>query len=232
MLNPMKISVIIPTLNEEKTLLNTLQTVLVESDIEVLVIDGGSQDNTLELAKKWGVKAFVSINSGKAIQMNYGASLATGDILLFLHGDTLLPRSYGNIIREKMQNQSVIAGAFQLSINSQSQTLRLIEKIVNWRSHWLSLPYGDQGLFIKASTFRKIGGFKPIPIMEDFELIQRLKKLGKIAIASQSVVTSDRRWRKLGIVKTTLINQLIVLGYYSGISPQILAQWYRGKNGK
>lgn len=223
----MKISVIIPTFNEGENLENTLKSVLTESNLEVWVIDGGSQDKTIEIAQKCGVNAVLSPNKGKSQQMNYGVTLTTGEILLFLHGDTLLPVNYGQIIRDILKNDDFIAGAFELTIKDAKNALKLIEKMVNWRSHFFSLPYGDQGLFIKRETFKTVGGFKNITIMEDFELIQRLKKRGKIAIATSSVITSDRRWRKLGVFKTTLINQIIVLGYYSGISPQILAKWYR-----
>lgn len=227
----MKISIIIPTLNESHTLESTLEGVLSDKNGEVWVIDGGSQDNTLEIAKKWGVNALLSPNRGKAAQMNYGATLATGDILLFLHADTLVPANYGQMIRDRLQDPSVIAGSFQFRFRDPTITLKLVEKTVNWRSHWFSLPYGDQGLFLKASTFKTMGGFKDLPIMEDFELIQRLKQQGNIAIVPSPIIISDRRWRKLGIFKTTLINQIIVVGYYLGVSPEQLVKWYRRQEG-
>ncbi|MGK7931050.1 MAG: TIGR04283 family arsenosugar biosynthesis glycosyltransferase [Microcystaceae cyanobacterium] len=219
-------SVIIPTLNEATTLKATLQGVLQDKNVEVWVIDGGSGDKTIELAHQCGVNALISPNKGKAAQMNYGATLATGEILLFLHADTLLPPNYGDKIREMVQYSSIIAGSFQFRFKDPTFSLKIIEKTVNWRSHWLSLPYGDQGLFLKANTFQGMGGFKNMAIMEDFELIQRLKKQGKIGIIPSPVIISDRRWRKLGVFRTTLVNQMIVLGYYLGVSPEQLVKWY------
>jgi hypothetical protein len=122
-----------------------------------------------------------------------------------------------------------VAGAFKFQIEGQGYCLRILEKLVNWRSHFLHLPYGDQGLFLKASLFWEMGGFSSIPIMEDFEFIQRLKKRGKIKIAPATVITSGRRWQNLGVFKTTLINQLIILGYYLKIKPHQLARWYGRK---
>ncbi len=222
----MKISVIIPTLNEAKNVSKTLETVISQSEVEVIVVDGGSVDNTLEKVQQLGVKVLQSSQANKAIQMNLGASLSTGEILLFLHGDTQLPQNYARIIIEILVNPVYVAGAFRLKIDQASNGLKMIETLVNWRSQWLSLPYGDQGLFLKKSTFQQLGGFKPLPIMEDFDLVRRLNQRGKIAIAPQTVITSNRRWRKLGVIRTTLLNQLILLSYYAGISPHILAKWY------
>jgi hypothetical protein len=114
-------------------------------------------------------------------------------------------------------------------INGSSASLRWVEMLVKVRSHLLSLPYGDQAIFISKTAFIQAGGFADLPIMEDFELIQRLKRQGKIAIAPSQVTTSDRRWRKLGVWQTTLINQLMIAGYYLGISPTKLSQFYRSR---
>jgi hypothetical protein len=126
-------------------------------------------------------------------------------------------------------SQNTIAGAFELKIDSEMPSLRIIEKMVNLRSRYLQMPYGDQAIFLKASVFQAIGGFSDLPIMEDFEFVRRLQPLGKIEIVPAPVVTSGRRWKKLGVLKTTLINQLIVLGYFLGVPPTQLAQWYRIK---
>ena len=166
---------------------------------------------------------------GRANQMNAGAAIATGDILLFLHADTKLPHDYAGLIINTLAQPKVIAGAFELNIDSQKQSLRFIEAMVKMRSHWFSLPYGDQALFIKRSTFEKIGGFPDLPIMEDFALVKQLKRQGKIAIAPAAVTTSSRRWEKLGVWQTTIINQLIILGYYLGISPDKLRKFYSNK---
>jgi rSAM/selenodomain-associated transferase 2 len=161
--------------------------------------------------------------------MNQAAAIATGDILLFLHADTRLPPDWHEFINQTLQNPQTIAGAFQLAIDSPHTTLRWIERSVQWRSRFLQLPYGDQAIFLRTETFRTIGGYPDLEIMEDFALIQKLKKLGTIALVPAPVHTSARRWERLGVMRTTLLNQAIVLGYYFGIPPARLRQWYRGK---
>ncbi len=225
-----KISIIIPVLNEEKKIKNTLTAILNNSNkdqIEIIIIDGGSTDETVKIVQSMGITIYISPQKGRANQMNFGASKATGNIFLFFHGDTIIPPNFPNIIREILGKSTIVAGAFLLKINSKNKALKFIEIMANWRSYLFSLPYGDQGIFLKRSIFEQIGGFQNLEIMEDFDLIQRLKKLGKIRIAEASVITCDRRWQKLGILKTTLINQLVIMGYYSGISPKKLNQFYR-----
>ncbi len=162
--------------------------------------------------------------------MNAGAAIAQGDILLFLHADTKLPNNYDQLIENTLTQPNVIAGAFELAIDSQQKSLRLIEALVKMRSHLFALPYGDQALFMKRSTFDNVGGFPDLAIMEDFALVKQLKRHGKIAIAPAAVTTSSRRWDKLGVWRTTLINQLIIVGYYLGVSPNKLRKFYlKGK---
>lgn len=224
-----KISIIIPVLNEAAIIPENIAKLQYETEIEIIVVDGGSQDNTVELVQNLGVKVIYSPQTGRANQMNFGASLATGDILLFLHADTRLPDRYLDFVIKTLSNPETVIGAFKLAIDSPQKSLRFLEKMVNLRSRFLSLPYGDQAFFLKASIFREINGFADLPIMEDFELIQRLKKRGKVSIVPAKVITSGRRWQKLGVVRTTIINQLIILGYYLGISPKKLSHWYGRK---
>jgi rSAM/selenodomain-associated transferase 2 len=223
--NP-KISIIIPVLNEAAKIQETLTRVLETTNVEVIVVDGGSRDETVEIAKSLGVKV-ISANLGRASQMNAGAAIANGDILLFLHADTLLPTNFDTLICLALQDRGTIAGAFELRIDSQLWGLRFIEKIVNARSRFFALPYGDQGIFLKAAIFEQVGGFPNLPIMEDFELMRHLKNEGRITILPASVITSGRRWQKLGVVKTTLINQLVIIGYFLGVSPHKLLNFYR-----
>ncbi|MEW6497996.1 MAG: TIGR04283 family arsenosugar biosynthesis glycosyltransferase, partial [Cyanobacteriota bacterium] len=164
--------------------------------------------------------------AGRARQMNAGAQVATGDILLFLHADTQLPPQFDSLVRQVLQNPDIIAGAFELQIDANLWGLRLIEKMVNMRSHFFSMPYGDQAIFIKASAFHNIGGFPDIPIMEDFELMLRLRHQGRVAIVPAPVMTSGRRWQKLGVLKTTLINQLMIAGYFLGVPSTQLVRLY------
>lgn len=221
-----KISIIIPVLNEANTINGVLARILGASNLEVIVVDGGSQDETVALAQSVGVKV-IAATSGRASQMNAGAAVATGSILLFLHADTHLPPAFDTLVRQVLQNPGTIAGAFELRIDAELWGIRLIEKMVNLRSRFFSLPYGDQAIFLKASIFKEIGGFPNLPIMEDFELMRCLKRYGNIAIVPVPVLTSGRRWQKLGVVRTTLINQLIIIGYFLKVPPAKLARWYR-----
>ena len=222
------ISIIIPVLNEAAIVGRTIEQLSQHSELEIIVVDGGSQDNTATIAQQKAHQV-ITDRRGRAAQMNAGANIAQGDILLFLHADTLLPVDFVELVVKTLAQSGVIAGAFELTIAGKARSLRWIEMLVKLRSHLLSLPYGDQAIFISSSSFSKLGGFAELPIMEDFEFIKRARKQGRIAIAPGVVITSDRRWQKLGIWQTTLINQLIILGYYLGVSPQKLNHFYRSR---
>jgi len=145
---------------------------------------------------------------------------------LFLHADTRLPEGFDAHVRRALGQPRVVAGAFRLRIDGPQRTLRLIECGVNLRSRCLQMPYGDQALFLKAETFRTVGGFPELPIMEDFELVRRLRRHGRIAIADAAVTTSARRWNAFGALRTTWTNQMVIIGYYLGVSPGRLARQY------
>lgn len=219
-----KISVIIPTLNESAGIQRSIESI--GPGLEVIVVDGGSTDDTLRMAEALAART-LRVAGGRAAQMNAGAQVAIGDILLFLHGDTQLPKGFGDLIHEALQDESVIAGAFYLQIDAPLWQLRWVEYGVNWRSRVLQMPYGDQGIFLRSATFQQVGGFPEQPIMEDFELMRGLQRLGKIAIIPIPVVTSARRWLQRGILRTTLINQLVILGYFLGVDTQYLKKLYR-----
>jgi rSAM/selenodomain-associated transferase 2 len=219
------ISVIVPVLNEARNLTKTLKRIEAIDNVEIIVVDGGSRDDTVEVAEALGAKVIQSL-PGRAIQMNLGATVAKGDILLFLHGDTCLPLRFDILAWQALTQPGVVAGAFELEIDGAGWGLRLVEWGVNWRSRLLKLPYGDQAIFLKTSVFHSIGGFPELPIMEDFELVRQLRQLGKISIVPASVLTSGRRWQKLGIFGTTLMNQFTILAYLLGVSPKAIARWY------
>jgi uncharacterized protein len=227
-----KISIVIPALNEARSIAKVLERIHHLPNLEVILVDGGSIDDTVAIAQSFDIKV-LSSPPGRACQMNVGAKAATGEILLFLHADTFLPLGFEMMVRSTLQaplsgeTPPPVAGAFTLQIDDPLPILRSIERLVAWRSQWRQMPYGDQAIFLTAATFWEIGGFVEMPIMEDYELIRRLQRRGRIETLPAPVLTSARRWLKRGVWKTTLINQAIVLGYTIGISPARLAAWYR-----
>ncbi|WP_315785768.1 TIGR04283 family arsenosugar biosynthesis glycosyltransferase [Fischerella sp. JS2] len=220
------ISIIIPTLNEAQNIKAALASIQPSTHIEIIVVDGGSQDETVNIAKSLGVKV-ISAAAGRAKQMNAGAAVASGEILLFLHADTCLPLGFDVMVREALAQPGVFAGAFALRIGAEQPSLRVIEWGVNVRSRFLQMPYGDQAIFLTKKIFNYVGGFPDLPIMEDFELMRRLRSLGKITIISVPIITSARRWLKKGVWQTTFLNQIVIIAYFLGISPQRLRTWYR-----
>ena len=220
------ISIIIPTLNEAENLPATLASIKSSVDLEIIVVDGGSDDETLELANSFGVR-LLTTTANRARQINAGGLAARSKVLLFLHGDTCLPPGFDSYVEDILAMPGIVAGAFRLGIDGSKFGLRMIELLANFRSRFFQMPYGDQAIFLRADLFHTVGGFPDMVIMEDFVLMKRIKKEGRIVIAPVPVTTSARRWRKLGILKTTLINQAVLLGYFFGSDHEKLARWYR-----
>ena len=222
---PQKISVIIPTLNEAETILPTLGKALEGFNIECIVADGGSTDDTVRLPQEAGAKV-VSAAQGRAVQMNAGAASASGTIVLFLHADTELPDNWDFLIRAALKNPQIALGAFRFRIKERLRGIAAVEWGTNLRSRLFRMPYGDQGLFLRRETFDRIGGFPEQPILEDAELVCRARQFGKIITLPEAAITSGRRWRRLGVFRTTFRNQLILLGAVLRISPQQLRSFY------
>jgi rSAM/selenodomain-associated transferase 2 len=229
----LSISIIIPTLNEEQLIGPCLDRLLAQQNncsgsgdtAEIIVVDGGSTDQTIPEVSKRKVRV-INSEPGRGTQQHRGAEAAHGDILLFLHCDTELPETFPEDICSALQGKAVAAGAFRLAINGKGGGFRCIEAGILLRSQLFALPYGDQALFMRRETYFAAGGFPQQPIMEDVALVHRLKKLGKIAITHTHVTTSARRWQQHGLVKTTLVNQLMLLGRAIGIPSQQLARFY------
>lgn len=222
-------SVIIPTYNEEDNIEKTINSALKGLNIELIVVDGGSEDKTLSIVNKISNVKLIKSRPGRAIQQNLAAKHANGEFLLFLHGDSILPERFDKTIGDTLNIEGVIAGAFSFKLDYNSLGTRCLESLVNLRANLLGLPYGDQGIFLKKKDFSSAGGFPEHPIMEDYEFIKLLKKSGRIILVRDPVITSARRWRKLGLLKTTWINQKIILGYHLGVPQEILKKWYHQK---
>lgn len=225
------ISIIIPAANEGDYLGATLTALAGVAGIEPIVVDGGSRDNTREVAAAAGVR-ILSTPPGRALQMNAGAAAARGSLLLFLHADSILPAGFADCIRRTLREPQVAAGAFRLTISAPGPALRILEKLIYWRSLFLQMVYGDQALFLTTEMFQAAGPFPEMPIMEDFEFSRRLRRRGRIAILPQAVTTSARRWQRLGLIRTTVTNQLLIVAYLSGVDPQRLARWYHRSGGR
>jgi uncharacterized protein len=220
-----RVSVIIPTLNEEGQVGAAVRSAL-RADVEVLVVDGGSGDDTIESARRAGGRVLCTAG-GRAAQMNVGAISATGEVLLFLHADTVLPVGWVEAVRWGLNVEGVVAGAFSLGLSGEGRSKRLVAGVANLRSRWGGLPYGDQGLFVRRERFRASGGYALMPIMEDYEWMGRMRRLGKVLTLGEAVRTSDRRWQRLGVVRTAYRNALMVGGYHLGVPIEVLARMYR-----
>ena len=226
------ISIIIPALNEAEAIGRTLDSVedsvrdsAGDSAAEWIVVDGDSEDRTAEIARARGATV-VTAPRGRASQMNAGAKIARGETLLFLHADTRLPQGFAAEVRRVLGVPGVAAGAFSLRIDGAGWGMQFVERAANWRSRIMQLPYGDQGFFLKAELFRSLGGFPELPLMEDLEMARRVRGHGRIVISPLAVVTSARRWERIGVVRATLLNQVFLLAYLAGMPPRRIAQWY------
>ena len=220
-----KLSVIVPTLNESRVIEQTLQKIQVFGPHEVIIGDGGSQDETCSIAERMGAKT-VQAPRGRASQMNAAAQLATGDVFWFLHADSIVePNGYQKMV-ETMNCNNLVGGAFSLDIASSKRSLKMISLVATLRSKYLGVAYGDQGIFVQKDVFHRMGGYKNLPICEDMDFFQRLRKEGKIEILDEKALTSARRWLSEGIVFSTLRNWLIASLFILGFSPKVLSRWY------
>jgi rSAM/selenodomain-associated transferase 2 len=220
------ISVIVPTLNEQEHLHATLVRVHLTPADQLIVVDGGSTDDTVTVARQF-TPCVLTSSPGRARQMNHGARQAHGDILLFLHADTVLPPHGLQAVRQVMQQDRVVGGAFRLAFAPSTLALRVIAWGANLRTRLGKLPFGDQALFVRRQLFETLGGYADVPFLEDVQLVQALRKRGSFAIIPQSVYTSGRRWQRQGVVSTTVRNNVLLTLYWCGVSPVTLKRWYR-----
>ena len=222
----MKTSIIIPTLNEARYLSETLAQIKQLSPHEIIISDGGSNDNTLKIASKF-TQNLIKGSAGRALQMNAGAQIATGELLLFLHADSYIERTSYQKMLAAMKKPEVLGGAFSLLIDSDRWALQIINQFANLRSRYLGRAYGDQAFFVKKHVFQEMKGFTEFPICEDLDFYKRLKILGPVVLLKEEVLTSPRRWINEGIWFTTIRNILIATLFELGFPPRILTKWYQ-----
>ena len=221
----MQISVIVPVLNEEKSIAATLQALAHLQPHETIVVDGGSQDRTAEIAAECGVKVIPS-ERGRARQMNRGARQASGEVLLFLHADTRLPPTAFSDIAGAMGDPRYVGGRFDVELDGKHWLLPLVGRLISYRSRLSKVATGDQALFVRRAVFQRMGGFADIPLMEDIAFCRRLKGLGEVNCLRSRVVTSARRWEVDGVWRTIFRMWTLKLLYLSGVSPARLKKFY------
>ena len=226
----MRISVIIPTLNEADTLgLLLARLAAMDPGLELIVADGGSEDGTAAIAG--GRARVVGGERGRGAQMNRGAAAAGGDVLWFLHADCEPDPRAADLIREALSDPGVVAGAFTFAFDGREPFFRIAEWTANLRNRLLGRFYGDMGIFLRRDTFESLGGYAEIPLMEDMEFCRRASRAGRIVILPTRIKTSVRRWRESGILRTTLKMWSLQVAWRLGVSPERLARHYPFGNG-
>lgn len=223
----MRFSIIMPVLNEESELEQTLcqlARVCAPYDCELLIVDGGSVDQTVAIARRFG--QVIHSPCGRATQMNKGAAAATGDMFIFLHADSMLPDDAFTAIERACAAPGVVGGAFRLCFNCHQLAYRLVAFTANLRSRWRGIFTGDQAYFVRAGSFKSIGGFPEIALMEDLEIITRLRNIGKLVLLPHYVTTSARRHEKIGLARSVLFMWYLRTLYKFGVSPEQLQRKY------
>jgi rSAM/selenodomain-associated transferase 2 len=219
----MKISVIIPTLNEVEGIGASLDSIIKQDGaFEIIVVDGGSVDGTPIVCRPHA--RVIRGERGRAVQMNTGARSACGEALLFLHADSLLPPNGLAKLKSALVDPRIIGGTFTLRFDSSKFFLRLIAFFTRFRSRFFH--YGDQGIFVRKSIFEGLGGFREIPIMEDIDFLRRMRKMGLVTLVGDPVTTSARRFLRNGVIRQQLFDILLVTLYFLGVSPEKLSKLY------
>ncbi len=219
------ISVIVPTLNEEKNICHTLSLLLAQGlECEIIVVDGGSNDQTIPLVTQHPTVKLYHSSKGRAKQMNKGAQEAKGEVLLFLHADSQLPPLGLAAVYETMKTPGVLAGSFYLKFDIDNWLYNLYSACS--RINHRLFTYGDQALFVRKEAFVEAGGFPVLPIMEDYEIQKNLRKMGAFVKLNMPVVTSARRFEQKGIVRQQLLNIALLCAYHAGMSPFKIKKLY------
>ncbi len=222
----MSFTIIVPTLNEEAHIAATLNALQqLSANKEILVVDGGSTDGTIRLARSQGVTV-LEAPQGRGPQMHAGALQAAGDVLWFVHADTIPPRGALKEIETALEDESVVGGNFGLLFDGSSRAARQLTAIYP-TLRLLGLCYGDSGIFVRKRVYQQIGGFRPLPLFEDLDLLRRLRRTGRFVHLPCPIVTSSRRFEQRNFALMWIHWTTLQLLYWCGISPNLLARWYR-----
>lgn len=224
------LSVIIPVLNEAKNLESILSRLrAICPAAEVIVVDGGSEDETSTVVRRFPWVMYLSGRRGRASQMNAGAAVANGEVLLFLHADVRLPAGAEAAIIEAFSDRDIVAGRFDIRFDNPRPVFKVIAFFINLRSRLTKICTGDQALFVRRKTFEELGGYPDIPLMEDVELARRLKRRGRIGRLRSKVTASARKWEREGVFRTILLMWALRFLYFIGVNPSRLHRWYYGR---
>jgi rSAM/selenodomain-associated transferase 2 len=220
----MSVSVIIPTLNEAGCVAATLAALRELKPHEIIVVDGGSADNTC--AEAGAADRVLHAPRSRASQMNRGAAEASGDVLLFLHADCTLESGAVRAAVQTLNRPGVVAGCFRMTVTAPGRVYRLIDACATARVQLTGLIYGDQGMFVRRDVFQHVGGFPALRLMEDVFISRRLRRLGRVLVAAQRIYVSPRRWQRQGLVRQTLRNWTLTALTAGGVHPDRLAPYY------
>jgi rSAM/selenodomain-associated transferase 2 len=220
------ISIIIPTLNEAAGIAEAIVRARAVQPAEVIVVDGGSTDGTLNLARQAGADACLTSERGRANQQNNGAAASRGDVLLFLHADCWLEPGSLAAIDVVLRDPAFVGGCFQQRIDADGLRYRWLERGDALRVKLWTLAYGDQGIFVRKSVFDRLGGFPPLRFMEDLFFMKRLRREGRFVLLDERLHVSARRWQRHGVVRQTVRNWMLTALAQAGVSPDRLARFY------
>ena len=220
-----KVSVIIPALNEASRIAKTIRHVQQAGPHEVIVVDGGSRDQTADIARQSGCRV-LHTQPGRAIQQNHGADVSTGDVLFFVHADCWPVPDALSQIERAISNPCIVGGAFRQRIEAEGIIYRWLEQGNAMRIRFLQMAYGDQGIFLHRSTFEHLGKFPEVRLMEDLLLMRKLRRLGRVALLSGPLHTSARRWQRYGVIRQTARNWLLLAAEQLGVAPSRMATFY------
>ncbi len=227
----MAISVIIPSLNEEAQIAGTLAALrpsLINHNAEIIVVDGGSVDGTLEMTRRFDFARAIEFKlANRGLQMNEGARVARGAALLFLHADARLPKNALDVVSGALSGDRTPGGCFLIRFPKNAPfSLRAVAWGINLRTRLFHTATGDQAIFVRRGVFEEIGGYEGIPLMEDIALFKQIKRRGKVVVLSERVEISPRRWLKYGVWRTVLLMYALRFGYWIGVSPASLKQFF------